>query len=167
MGWLQDHQLLPTGVESIAMVTRRVGVQHRNITAKQRANLKPPWPKGTSGNPGGRPKSVTLSDAYAKELGSELDDGTTKAEAVARRMVAKAMRGNLAAASEISDRTEGKPTQRNEHSGPDGGAIEIKSFQYGHAVAGIAPRPVGDSEPPGQDQSRGDGPPMGEDADGR
>lgn len=81
--------------------------------------------KGQSGNPGGRPKA-------------RLDDGRTLAE-VAREHTVEAVKAlvdvvqseqssdsaKVAAATAILDRGWGRPTQALEHTGKDGGPIEI------------------------------------------
>jgi hypothetical protein len=72
------------------------------------------WKKGQSGNPSGRPRSKTLSDAYKNKL-EELvpndPDGRTWAEIIAEAQVRDAVRGNVQAAREIADRTEGRARQ--------------------------------------------------------
>lgn len=77
---------------------------------------KPPkstrWKPGQSGNPRGRPKSVTLSEALRLELAKanpEGDGEETFAETIASVLVKSAATGNILAAKEIADRTEGKP----------------------------------------------------------
>jgi len=60
---------------------------------------------GQSGNPGGRPKDF-LSAAYRTLLEDE-----EIAKAIAKAIVKKAMRGSVAHAAELADRTEGKPRQ--------------------------------------------------------
>lgn len=72
------------------------------------------WKKGQSGNPGGRPKSKTLSDAYRNKLEEAVPndpEGRTWAELIAEAQVRDAVRGNVQAAREIADRTEGKARQ--------------------------------------------------------
>ena len=69
---------------------------------------------GQSGNPKGRPKSITLSEAYRREL-ARVDpndpEGRTYAEILAERMRERASSGDVAALREMADRTEGKPRQ--------------------------------------------------------
>jgi hypothetical protein len=80
---------------------------------KRLANLKP-WGKGKSGNPAGRPKSVTLSEAYRKQLAQPFPDdpqGRTYAEVIAEKLVMIAATGEVSSAREIADRTEGRPRQ--------------------------------------------------------
>jgi hypothetical protein len=77
------------------------------------ANLKP-FEKGQSGNPAGRPKSITLSEAYRRQLSQPFPDdsqGRTYAEVIAERACLAASGGDVGAAREIADRTEGKPKQ--------------------------------------------------------
>lgn len=72
------------------------------------------WKPGQSGNPAGRPKSITLSEALRLELAKanpEGDGDETFAEAIASVLVKSAATGNILAAKEIADRTEGKPKQ--------------------------------------------------------
>ncbi len=79
---------------------------------KRLSNLKPFKP-GQSGNPAGRPKSITLSEAIRLQLAKKVSDGSdyTYAEAIAQVLCVAAVRGNVNAAREIADRTEGKPRQ--------------------------------------------------------
>jgi len=69
---------------------------------------------GQSGNPAGRPKSITLSEAYRKML-SQADESDperrTRAEVLAEQIYAKAKTGDVQALREIADRVEGKPRQ--------------------------------------------------------
>ncbi len=96
------------------------------ITKKQTANKRPDgkfapgnkvgnrFKKGASGNPQGRPKLTLLSEALRAQLAEEMPDAEerTYAEAIAERLCKEAaMRGNVQAAREIADRTEGKPKQ--------------------------------------------------------
>jgi len=72
------------------------------------------WRKGQSGNPSGRPKSKTLSDAYRCKLEEPVPndpEGRTWAELIAEAQVRDAVRGNVQAAREIADRTEGRARQ--------------------------------------------------------
>jgi hypothetical protein len=80
---------------------------------KRLANLKPFKP-GQSGNPNGRPKSITLSEAYRKMLATVDDtdpEKRTRAEVLAEQMYVKAKAGDVPALREIADRVEGKPRQ--------------------------------------------------------
>ncbi len=68
---------------------------------------------GESGNPEGRPKLTLLSEALREQLAEVLPeaDERTYAEEIARVLCADAAKGNVMAAKEIADRTEGKPKQ--------------------------------------------------------
>jgi len=46
------------------------------------------------------------------------------------------------------------------------GGKRIETYDYNSAIATLAPRPDEDSDPPGADQSGGDGPEMGQDLNG-
>lgn len=72
------------------------------------------WKKGQSGNPSGRPKSKTLSDAYKNKLEELVPndaEGRTWAELIAEGQIRDAVKGNVQAAREIADRTEGRARQ--------------------------------------------------------
>jgi hypothetical protein len=73
------------------------------------------WKPGQSGNPGGRPKTAILSEAYRQALES-VDPKTlaTIAEKIAEALVAKALEGDIRACAEIANRTEGRPQMRVE-----------------------------------------------------
>ena len=88
--------------------------QRRNSEGKSRriANLKP-FQKGTSGNPNGRPKVITLSEALRQQLvqkapGADEREYVTE---IARVLCDEAVKGNIMAIREIFDRLEGKPRQ--------------------------------------------------------
>lgn len=68
------------------------------------------WPKGVSGNPGGRP--ATLSGAYKAwlELPYPKDPSMTNAQAIAVAQGAWALDGDATAAREIRQATEGDTT---------------------------------------------------------
>ena len=55
----------------------------------------------------------------------------------------------------------GTPRQTLEVSGPGGGPVEHRVFDYATAVTAVAPGPTGDSPPSGSDQDSGDGPAVG------
>ncbi len=112
---------------------------------KRLSNLKPFKP-GQSGNPKGRPKSITLSEAYRKMLATvdETDpEKRTRAEVLAEQMYAKAKTGDVSALREIADRVEGKPRQTL--------ALTLeKREQLEQAIAGI----MRDAEQAGEPCSR-------------
>jgi hypothetical protein len=97
------------------MTTRATDKQRGTSDARKRslANLTP-FPKGTSGNPAGRPKSITLSEAFRRQLSQPVPNdphGRTFAEVIALRVCVAAAQGDVSAARELGDRTEGKPKQ--------------------------------------------------------
>ena len=69
--------------------------------------------KGETGNPSGRPKLTKLTEALREQLAETLPDAPeeTIAESIARALIKEAKNGNVQAAREIADRTEGKPKQ--------------------------------------------------------
>jgi len=86
-------------------------VRKRDMANPQ--NLKP-WPKGTSGNPAGRPRRDKLTAALLDQLGMLCPDdkaGRTYAEVIAAALARKAIRGDVRAAKEIALRTEGRPSK--------------------------------------------------------
>ena len=88
-----------------------------------RDNLRP-FPKGRSGNPGGRPKGTSITAALRAELDRPCadDPAVTKAERIAAVLVDLALGGDLPAIREVLDRTEGKAVARQETGEP--GAFE-------------------------------------------
>jgi len=105
-------------------------------------NLRP-WPKGTSGNPGGRPKSAALSGAFRAVLGEVVSTPVgdfTVAELIARRLARDAVRrGSVGAARELGNRAEGYPGSTLEVRGQlhsvvvlgAGGAVSSMQFEVG------------------------------------
>lgn len=75
-------------------------------------NLKP-WPRGVSGNPGGRPKLNPLTEELERLLEQEVPNGNgqTWAFRIAKALVVKAAKGDVRAINEIGNRLEGKPLQ--------------------------------------------------------
>src|SRR5262245_7578235 len=71
------------------------------------------WKKGQSGNPAGTSKAQTLSAAYRHALKEPLPDGSgrTYADLIAETLRHNAAAGDVAAARELADRSEGKPKQ--------------------------------------------------------
>lgn len=99
-------------------MSKERGNKQRNISEEARkrqlANLKKPWAKGQSGNPKGRPKTRTLSEAYRAALAQPIPgdpDGRTYADKIAEMVISAAASGDVPAARELADRTEGKPRQ--------------------------------------------------------
>jgi hypothetical protein len=72
-----------------------------------------PFPKGQSGNAGGRPKK---DRALTAALDAELDKKIgrkTKRELVAVKVLSLALEGDMTAVKFLADRTEGLPIQRH------------------------------------------------------
>ena len=90
-----------------------------------RVHLKPFKP-GQSGNPGGRPKK-DLANIIAREVFAEYP------EAIKTGLAKKLQHGDPAAFKALADRAFGRLPQPVEHSGNDGGPIQI--------VFGFAPPP--------------------------
>jgi hypothetical protein len=66
------------------------------------------WAKGQSGNPKGAPRrSASLSTALTLILRAKGPDGQPNRDAIAQRLVAMALSGNLDAIKLIFDRIEG------------------------------------------------------------
>lgn len=78
----------------------------------------PPWKKGQSGNPSGRPRKLTNA------LDKVLTPVMTKK--VAQSIVDKACEGDVYAFNAIADRLEGKVPQGVNVAGEDGGPLKIE-----------------------------------------
>ena len=92
------------------------------------------WKKGQSGNPGGRPRTKPLTDAYRQNVSLVITPkvakemrlpagfvGMTIAEAIAIGQAIAAIKGSTIAAREIADRIEGRvgtPDDADAESGP-------------------------------------------------
>jgi hypothetical protein len=68
-------------------------------------------PKGTSGNPNGRPKKLPELDKLLADVLGEEKDGISAAEVILKKLRAMAAAGNLRAAEILLDRGYGKPRQ--------------------------------------------------------
>jgi hypothetical protein len=107
--------------------------QNKGTRPGRRENLKP-WPKGVSGNPGGRPKKTPVTAAYKELIGEQLPDdtrralklpnGATWAHALALGQMRSAVKGSTPAAKEITDRIEGRTPQPMELETPKG--VEVR-----------------------------------------
>ncbi len=71
------------------------------------------FPKGTSGNPSGRPKLTKLTNALRDQLAEIAPDAPeeTIAEQIAKTLIKLALSGDVQAIKEIGNRTEGLPKQ--------------------------------------------------------
>jgi len=72
-----------------------------------------PWPKGVSGNPGGRPKKKAITEELDRLLEEESPngDGKTWAVIIAEALLKQAAKGDVRAITELANRIEGKPVQ--------------------------------------------------------
>lgn len=111
----------------------------------KRENLRPPWTKGVSGNPSGRPKKTPYTDAHrevaellVKELKVSKSDSV--ARVVAKAIAKQAVKGKLAFAKEIADRVEGTPRQRVEVTGENGDPIKFHSTDIDGKIAELLER---------------------------
>lgn len=92
--------------------------QNRQKSGRPMPPVEHRFKPGQSGNPGGRPKSKLLSEAYKKILETEIKSGKHKgktfAEVIAQKMAEEATKGKVQPAAEMADRVEGKPRQAYE-----------------------------------------------------
>lgn len=84
------------------------GGKHRKKPGNPRGNpatLRPPWKKGESGNPRGRPPgSVDFWASIVKELRKKDRSGKTKAEKLVAALIDRAMDGDVRVLLELLDR---------------------------------------------------------------
>ena len=76
-------------------------------------NLKP-WAKAISGNPGGRSRTAPITELLRELLEKPYPgdkQNRTYAHKIAEAMLKRACEGDVGAAREVADRTEGRPTQ--------------------------------------------------------
>ncbi len=66
-----------------------------------------PFSKGSSGNPGGRPKDRPFAEALRMEIKASGNDHRALRQ-IARALLAKAAEGDLQAIREVADRLDGK-----------------------------------------------------------
>lgn len=94
----------------------------QNTDKKHRRNtsgLRPPWPKGVSGNPGGRPKRD-----FAAEIARAVIEGNR--EAIEKAFGKKLRKGDTKAFIALSDRGYGKAPQSAAVTGGDDGPVVVK-----------------------------------------
>lgn len=76
---------------------------------------------GQSGNPSGRPKKKPITEAYLEAL---QDPETCKQ--IAQAAILHALKGDGQILREVTDRVEGRVSDKVEHSGADGGPIQSR-----------------------------------------
>lgn len=79
------------------------------------------WQPGQSGNPSGRPKKKLIDEALTELLEAE---NSKEAIVLAAKLLELAQAGDVRASQLIAERTQGKPNQKVELTGKDGGAID-------------------------------------------
>jgi hypothetical protein len=87
-----------------------------------------PFQPGQSGNPGGRPKGPALTDSLRSLLRRRGPDGRLQRDAIAARLVEKALAGDLDAIRYIFDRIDGPLTQRHDLASPGRDAILVRTI---------------------------------------
>jgi Family of unknown function (DUF5681) len=98
------------------------------------------WKKGQSGNPGGRPKTKPLTDAYRKSVSLVITPevakemrlpaafvGMTVADVIAIGQAKAAIKGSTIAAREIADRIEGRFDAPEADKKPGGMIVVIRA----------------------------------------
>lgn len=93
-----------------------------------------PWPKGVSGNPGGRPREV----GHVRELARQHTAEAIQTLAMVMRDPDQPGRARVAAAEALLDRGWGRPPQATEVSGPGGGPIWVA----GTMLEGLSPEEI-------------------------
>lgn len=105
-----------------------------------------PYAKGTSGNPGGKPKSnKQFKDALQIAIKRTEGDKTMLAK-LAEALVDKAVSGDVQAIREVADRLDGKPHQTSEITHIRARAAELSDdelagYLSGGSSEGIAETP--------------------------
>lgn len=98
-------------------------------------NLKPPFPKGVSGNPAGKKRGTKNRGTALKKLfkikttfGHPVNEGETidgnVEDKMAVALIARALAGDVNAFREAMDSVYGKVPQALEHTGENGGPME-------------------------------------------
>ena len=123
------------------------------------------WPKGVSGNAGGRPKKRPITERYqfiaelplpeSERRKMHLWKGVTYGDAAAIGTFLAAIEGQHSAAKEIREAIEGKSMQRIEVVGTSGGPVRVSLEEtrkrirefYGLGEPTLTPRRPADPEP--------------------
>lgn len=102
-------------------------------------NLKP-WPKGVSGNPGGRPKK-----RFQDVLDAELDAKPELVKALIQKGIKEALKGDFRYWSALFDRVDGKTVTKTE--------ITIPDMTVADLVTGIMNNGRNDDAPPADERA--------------
>jgi len=112
-----------------------------------------------------RANAIILAEA-AKDRTARIAEHLAALDAIVKRAYAiddlSSMRAAIAEKSKLCG---DYPAVKTELQIKDS-AIEVRTFDYGTAVAAIAPRPISDSEPSGNGQGHLHGPALGENSNG-
>lgn len=111
------------------MIKRSVRMMEAVKKTVKEDNLTP-FPKGVSGNPGGRPKGQRNYATIYREALIKIGESRNMTpeeieEEIEKVGLAKALDGDFAFQKDIKDRLHGKPSQSLELSGPNGGDIPV------------------------------------------
>jgi Family of unknown function (DUF5681) len=105
----ETAETAPKGHTSLPEKKHKTGFRGPSPDVGKATQIQP----GEVRNPGGRPKSRLLSDAYRVVLADmEKNKDRTGAELIAKSIARKAIKGDVAAAREMADRVEGKAVQK-------------------------------------------------------
>lgn len=119
---------------------------------------------GARAGAGRKPKLLTVLKRQIAEHGADETQYAFGLLCAIMRNDAAPIKERREAAVEVLNRTLGKPaTTINLNSNP----VEIHAFDYGTAITAIAPGPIPHHDGGGGNVSGGDGPPVGENVDGR
>jgi Family of unknown function (DUF5681) len=98
---------------------------------------RPYWfAPGTSGNPGGRPKTREISQSARKQIGADVRKPPkieTEADLIVAAQLRKARKGDVGAAAFLADRAEGRPAVVINTGGSDNLALIVEGMRQMHA----------------------------------
>jgi uncharacterized protein DUF5681 len=107
------------------------------------------FPKGVSGNPGGKPKTQKVNESARKRLAADADNPPkveTGADEIVEMLYQKAKRGDVGAARELADRAEGRPAQTLDvHDDRVDPFLELAASMNRHGAL-LGPPPAEDSD---------------------